>query len=492
MKKFLLIFISAMTMLSCSKNLVEYSVSNEVINPGYLGNGAEWDPYCEADMWGAPMSPEMWNKIFERTDFMKMSIVRCMISSPFRYFNSKTQEYDKERNSESLKKLLSYCQKNNITVMFGEFNPPNRKLKLDTKWVKMAVNYLNFLVVESGYTCIKYYIPTNEPDGYWSVYDGDFNAYLQLVQMFQNEIANYPALASHIKLAGPDVVLDYKNSKYDLSTSDRVALAAKHIDTLTGIYEIHAYPGYHQVRTGIFADMLKEIVANVPKGKKVVLGEAGYKTWRKEDSVRNRIHLEKLNKTPLIVSKEGADCNMNVYEFQYGIDMSLLAIEVMNNGVSGVCPWMLDDSHSFGDKGNIHNVKIWGMWNIFGTKSWGMPEEENIRPWYYAWSLFCRYFPSGSDILSVSNQKVDGLKVSVATFEQKLTLAILNVSDKKQVLKLNLPKPLINAKLYRYEEGNINMFNNSLPKPDKTGIKSKESIKVEINPNTLILITDLD
>jgi len=492
MNKILLSIIAVFMSVSCSSTLTEVKITNSVINGGYLGNGAEWDPYCEADMWGAPMTPEMWNKIFERTDFMKMSIVRCMISSPFRYFNAKTQEYEKERNSESLKTLLSYCQKNNIIVMFGEFNPPNRKLKLDAKWVKMSVNYLNYLVIESGFTCIKYYIPTNEPDGYWSVYDGDYNAYLELVRMFQNEIANYPNLALHIKLAGPDVVLDYKNSKYDLTTKDRVDLAAKQIDSIIGIYEIHAYPGYYQVSNGIFTKMLKEVVASVPKGKKLVLGEAGYKTWRKEDSTRNMTHLEKLSKTPLIVSKEGADCNMNVYDFQYGIDMSLLAIEVMNNGGSGVCPWMLDDSHSFGDKGNIHNVKIWGMWNIFGGKLWKMPQEENIRPWYYAWSLMCRYFPSGSDILKVDMPDIAGLKITASISDNKLTVALLNISDQKRFLNLALPVALANAKLYLYKEGNRNLFENMPPKPDKTGIKAENHLKVEISPNSLIVISDYD
>ncbi len=492
MKKLLLSIITLVILSSCSKNLIEVKISNNIINADYLGNGAEWDPYCEADMWGAPMTPEMWNKVFERTDFMKMSLVRCMISSPFRYFNPNTQEYDKERNVESLKTLLSYCQKNNITVMFGEFNPPRRELKLDKKWVKMAVNYINYLVIECGYTCIKYYIPTNEPDGYWSVYDGNFNDYLKLVDLFRQEIALYPQLARHIKLAAGDVVLDYKNSKYDMSTADRVALTAKNIDSLAGIYEIHAYPGFHQVSTGVFAKMLKEVLSEVPKGKKLVLGEAGYKTWRPEDSVRNKIHLERLKKTPLITSKEGADCNMMVYDFQYGLDMSLLAMEVMNNGGSGVCPWMLDDTHSFGDKGNIHNVKIWGMWNIFGKKVWGMPQEENLRPWYFSWSLICRYFPSGCNILSVDIPDIKDLKIVASISDSKLTIAVLNISGIRQNLDINLPVELTNAKLFRYEEGNNNLFANMPPKPDKTGIKAKHKLRLDINPNTFVVISDLD
>ncbi len=491
MKKYFLSIVALLSVFSCNQMVNEIKITDVVVNGNYLGNGAEWDPYCEAELWGAPMTEEMWIKIFERTDFMRMSIVRCMINSPLRYYNKETGRYDKERNSESLKRMLAYCQSNNITVMFGEFNPPRPELKLDEKWVKMAVNYLDYLVNECGFTCIKYYIPTNEPDGNWSVYDGNFEDYVKLIVMFREEMSKYPALA-RIKFAAPDAVLDYKNPKYDLTTSGRVAEFAGRADSLAGIYEIHAYPGFHQVRSGIFKDMLKEVLSNVPDGKRLILGEAGYKTWRPEDSLRDRIHKERLNKTSLVKNKEGADCSMSVYEYEYGLDIALLGMEVMNNGGAGVCPWMLDDVHSAGDRGDKNNVKIWGMWNIFGGKVWGLPEEENIRPWYYAWSLMCRYFPAGSDILSVTLPAVDGLHSVAAVSDGKLTVAVLNISAKKQQVMLSLPYALKNAKMYRYEKGNDNLFANMPPKPDKEGIRAENSVRMELGPDSMIMITDLD
>ena len=35
----------------CSRTLT-LTVTNQVINPHYLGNGVEWDPYDEAISWG--------------------------------------------------------------------------------------------------------------------------------------------------------------------------------------------------------------------------------------------------------------------------------------------------------------------------------------------------------------------------------------------------------------------------------------------------------
>ena len=126
MKNILSSLVCLLFILSCSKKDIQIDIGPDIINASYLGNGAEWDPYCEAELWGATVTEEMWKTIFERTDYMRMSIVRCMINSPFRYYDVKTGKFEKERNVESLKKMLSYCQKNNITVMSQE--PKNKKL----------------------------------------------------------------------------------------------------------------------------------------------------------------------------------------------------------------------------------------------------------------------------------------------------------------------------------------------------------------------------
>ena len=43
-----------------SQEVVEITVSPEVTNAGYIGNGAEWDPYDEAEAWGASVSDKDW------------------------------------------------------------------------------------------------------------------------------------------------------------------------------------------------------------------------------------------------------------------------------------------------------------------------------------------------------------------------------------------------------------------------------------------------
>lgn len=40
-----------------SQEVVEITVSPEVTNAGYIGNGAEWDPYDEAEAWKFKLNP---------------------------------------------------------------------------------------------------------------------------------------------------------------------------------------------------------------------------------------------------------------------------------------------------------------------------------------------------------------------------------------------------------------------------------------------------
>ena len=48
------------------KEAIEITVSPEVINADYIGNGAEWDPYDEAESWGTSVSDKDWETLYKR------------------------------------------------------------------------------------------------------------------------------------------------------------------------------------------------------------------------------------------------------------------------------------------------------------------------------------------------------------------------------------------------------------------------------------------
>lgn len=475
---------------SANKDELKLVVSSEKVSTGYIGNGVEWDPYDEVPSWGAKMNDDDWNKIFKRLDFMRMGYVRCMINSPYVYYDKATGKYDKTRNVESISRLLKYCTDNNITVIYGEYNPPLWEMKEDQKWIDMSVDYLNYLVNDLGFTCIKYFVPFNEPDGNWASTDGNYDLWKDVVKRFHSKILEYPELAAKVSIAGPDAVVDYKNPNSKFDSERWLQNTALDLDSIIGVYDLHAYPGQAEMRSATYGELLAKYKWHVPSGKKIVLGEAGYKYWRTADSLLMKEYNRRLIDHPFT---KGSDCNMLVYDYFYGLDMPLLCMEVMNAGYSGVAAWMLDDAmHSDGDSGKKMDVKLWGMWNSMGTKLFNDPKQEEIRPWYYTWSLMCRYFPTGANILKTTIDRSKSINMTAGEYRGKYVVAVVNYGDKDQYINIRLPENISNASLYLYEENNLKKTDEGYPTPIETGIEIGKEYTRTVKAQSFILLTNMD
>jgi hypothetical protein len=469
---------------------VQITVSSEMISSSYIGNGVEWDPYDEAEAWGAAISDDDWQELFTRLDFMRPGYVRCMINSPFRYYDTATGKYNKTRNIASLAKLLQYCTDRNITVVYGEYNPPAWTMKADQKWIDMSVDYLNYLVNDLGFSCIKYFIIFNEPDGNWASTNGDYALWKSILHRFADKMQQYPALGEKVKFAGPDVVMEYKNSASPYDAIGWMQQTVADADALIGLYDVHAYPGQAEVRSGDYAALLATHKQSLPQGKKIVLGEAGYKYWRSADSVLMQEFQRRAAAHPFT---NGSDANMFVYDYFYGLDMSLLCMEVMNSGYSGIAAWMLDDAmHSNGDSGKPEDVKLWGMWNILGSEVFDDPEQENIRPWFYTWSLMCRYFPAGATILKTNIDRTQGIFIAVAEYNGQYTAALVNVGNSNKDVKLILPAVMEKASLYVYEENNRPTNADGHPVPVKSGMKISKNYQMVLKAQSFQLMTNME
>jgi hypothetical protein len=471
-------------------NEVQVVASTEEVSSGYIGNGVEWDPYDEAELWGAAISDEDWRTLFTRLDFMRPGYVRCMINSPFRYYDTATGKYDKARQVTSLARLLQYCTDHNISVIYGEYNPPGWTMKTDQKWIDMSVDYLNYLVNDLGFSCIKYFVIFNEPDGNWASTNGDYVLWKSMLHRFADKMRQYPTLNEKVKLAGPDVVMGYKNptSSYDAMGWMQKTIAD--VDTLIGLYDIHAYPGQSEVRSGNYRQQLAGYKKLLPQRKKIVLGEAGYKYWRPADSVLMREYDRRAMSHPFT---NGSDANMFVYDYFYGLDMSLLCMEVMNSGYSGIAAWMLDDAmHSNGDSGKPKDIKLWGMWNVLGAEIFNDPAEEEIRPWFYTWSLMCRYFPAGATILKTNIDHTQGIFAAAAEYRGQYTIALVNTSDLDKRIKLTMPSIMGKASLYVYEENHrpTNVYGHPVPViPDMSIHKAYRTV---LKAQSFQLITNME
>ncbi|MCL1934649.1 MAG: hypothetical protein FWF53_12655 [Candidatus Azobacteroides sp.] len=464
-----------------SPNELKVTVSPEPASTRYIGNGVEWDPYDEAESWDAALSESDWQKLFERLDFMQPAYVRCMINSPYRYYDPATGKYDKTRNIQSISRLLQYCTDRNITVVYGEYNPPTRSMKDAQEWIDMSVDYLNYLVNELGFNCIKYFVIFNEPDGDWASTDGDYELWKSMLFRFHDKMSQYPGLKEKVQFAGPDVVMEYKNSRSLYDAKGWLRQTAQDADSLIGVYDIHAYPGQSEVRKGDYAGILSGYKQLVPPNKKIILGEAGFKYWREADSLLMKEYNRRLEGHPFT---KGSDANMLVYDTFYGLDMALLCIEVMNGGFSGAAAWMLDDAmHSNGDSGKPEDIKLWGMWNILGEEVFHDATQEEIRPWYYAWSLLCRYFPAGSTILQTTFDRTQGVYIAVAELKGKYTMAAVNVGNTDKPVNISFPAD--------WGDASLSVYNEEHPVPAQSEITIKKTHRMTIPAQSFVLLTSM-
>jgi hypothetical protein len=366
--------------------------------------------------------------------------------------------------------------------VYGEYNPPTWAMKADPKWVDWSVDYLNYLVNDLGFSCIKYFVIFNEPDGYWASTNGDYELWKSMLLQFKDKINAYPGLSEKVQFAGPDVVMEYTNPASPYDAVGWVKQTAQELDSLIGVYDVHSYPGQSEVRKGDYAGILAKYKQAVPKDKKIVLGEAGFKYWREADSLLMQEYNRRVEGHPFT---KGSDSNMLVYDYFYGLDMATLCIEVMNAGYSGMAAWMLDDAmHSNGDSGKPEDIKLWGMWNILGEEVFKDDSQEEIRPWYYTWSLLCRYFPGGSTILKTTFDRTQGVYVAAAECNGKYTIAVVNVGDTDKAVHISLPVEIGKAAIYKYENGEA--------VPVESEIHVNNSFQITIEEQSFVLLTNME
>lgn len=487
--------------ISQTENVIQI-YPDQAISTNYIGNGVQWSAYPHADTenaeWGKLMTDEKWDMNFRRLDYMQPKLFRVLDQSNWRYM----VDFDQQGNPildfnnpevKAVERILDYAQKNKITVLFGEWGTPYKMHDTDhghsdkftgandPKWIDAIVEYLSYLIINKGYTCLKYYNLVNEPNGDWASTAGDFVEWSEGVKMLAAALKE-KGLDEYITVAGPDAVTRYDNPSSTYSGAAWVEESVKQLNDQIGIYEVHDYTVHDFVRNGTFKTFHGNI-ANFAKqaNKQIIFGELGFS----RNGKRNQ---DRIKADPYA----SEDSQMEVYDFSYGINMADALIQSMNAGYSGAAAWSLDDAmHTLGDLGNKSELKRWGMWNSLGTEICNNPEDENIRPWFYSWSLLCRYFPTGSSIVKTDSTGIDGLRLAAGVFIDDVTIAIVNNSERDNEISISEP----GSKSFRkflYVEGECAVDENQFPVAVQEKIKVKKTIELKVPANSFVLLTSLE
>ncbi|MRT93711.1 hypothetical protein [Ancylomarina sp. 16SWW S1-10-2] len=399
---------------------IDLMITQNLLSSDFVGNGAQWGGYDNVQDWiGAEtLSEADWTKLYERIDFMRPPFLRIMSNAGSSYNNNGT--YDETTKTVSLFKMLAYAQSRHIEITYGEWGHHylNGNIEeVDVSWIANSVKFLNHLVNEKGYTCIKTVNIINEPNGDWSTTEGNYNAWKNVQDAYVLEMANYNL--SGVKLMGPDVAVFNSANQMDWITRSNADLGEN-----IGLYNLHVYPKQLIVRNGDYTEMLQAYRDVTPADKRIVLGEIGFK-YDEVDAELKAQNEAAIEADPYA----GEDSNMMVYKAFYGIDMADALIQSMRAGFSGALVWNMDDAMYVSPDGSNYNVdqmKRWGFWNILGEEHCGDAEDEAIRPSFYPVSLLCRYFPAGSDIYNVELPNKKGVRAIMGAKDGKYSIAVVN------------------------------------------------------------------
>ena len=469
-----------------------------------MGNGVEWSAYPHGDSpdaeWGYMMTDDKLETVYKRLDFMKPRIVRLMDVAGWRYFKGVDKQGQPMIDFDCAEvkmvcKLLDYCQKNNIYVLIGDYGVPGfwgypGKIDRadDPRYVDMTVKYLNYLVKEKGYSCIKSYIIINEPNGDWASTKGDWEQWKSGVLMFVNA---FKQAGLDIEISAPDVVemADKQSALY--TGREWVEMSVQQMDSVIGHYNIHCYADAYFVREGRFQTHYQEVADIIkPTGKRMIFGEIGvlYKTGELGKEYEKRVA-----ETPFA----SEDSQLFNHDYRYGIDATDALIQSMKVGFHGASAWMLDDAmHTKDDLGAKDQLKVWGFWNSLGTELTGDPKEDEIRPWFFTWSLMCRYFTPGMNVYNETDTtKLSGLRIVAGKGAEGTTIAILNASESEYEfdLKMNVSGDK-DFKIYDYQQSGYKVDENSFPVSNSNTTSDNilgGTEKVKMLPRSFKLFTNI-
>lgn len=475
MKKVILIIVVLLSVCGgCKEEKDMLVIGHLPVSVAFMGNGVEWSAYPHGDSpeaeWGYLMTDKKLEKVYQRLDYMKPRIVRVMDVAGWRYFKGVDEKANPRLDFECAEvkmvcKLLDYCQKNGITVLMGDYGVPgfwgyDGKIDRvdDVRYIDMTIKYLSYLIKDKGYDCIQYYIITNEPNGAWACTKGDWEQWKRGVRLFAD---GFKAAGLKLEMSAPDVVEMCDNPDSEYTGRQWVEQTIVQLDSIVGNYNIHCYADAYFVRDGSFMKHHKEIADIIrPTGKPVIFGEIGvlYKTGELGEEYKK-----------LLPQKPFAseDSQLRVYDYMYGIDTADALIQSMKAGFQGASAWMLDDAmHTIGDLGDKNQLKVWGFWNSLGTELLNDPKEENIRPWFFTWSLMCRYFIPGMEIFNPENDALyPNLRVVAGRKGNQATIALLNASDSTYAFRLKMDVGGGNQEfaIYNYTRSGYKTDENSFP-----------------------------
>ena len=429
----LLGLVTFMSVLSCNKQEqpkpvtpepeIDYSqvdpnniafTSDDLIQTKFGGLGVEWGAYEDTDK----IAEDGWERIIKYMNHLGAARIRLMINYDWfcQNFDNKgntnpnddTWTYNfNNKYARNMIELLEYCQVHRVDVAFGCWNVIGdfdedpwkmmEKVSSDIRWAKITADVLNFLVNQKGFSCIKWFVNTNEPN--FKGVKGRSKNYNNTYKIWEKGVKNVRAALDKIGLTKIGII-GGDTTGFE-GTNEYFTNIAKRIPDKVADYGAHLYLGNYDIDSGKMLEQIQTIY------KKVKQLDPGLGVDRDAD----------IWEAGLLDGKDINDCQQNIVNPDYAIRMADYTLQCLAGGVNGVVYWDFDDAMHFMYNNNTQTPKEWGMFSSLAEASSGKQE---LRPWYHTSSLLCNLFKKGNKIYAPlqNHTQVQSVYRTIATINQ--------------------------------------------------------------------------
>lgn len=403
MKKLVLGAVSLLAISACStpvnNGVITFS-HDHLVQESFGGLGVEWGVYEDTDK----LIEGGWEKILNHMDHLGVARIRMMISYEWFVYNFDDKGNDDKNDdtwsynytnkyATNMLDILEYCEIHHIDVAFGAWNVVGSvgdddvwhmmdDVTSDIRWAKLAADIMNFLVNKKGFTCIKWFVSSNEPNyrGVQGSSKNYNNTYEKWEQGVRNVRAALDGVGLHnIGIIGGDV------TGYE-GINEYLPNISRNIKELVADYGVHLYLSNISVDRGEMAEDIQEMYEKIKQNDDRLGNEIQANIW--EGGLRD--------------GKTALDCQSLIATPNYAVRMVDYTIQSLMSGINGICYWNFDDAMNFMYSATSMTAKEWGMFSSLAEASSGKQE---LRPWYHSSSLLCHLIQKENRIYASSDNE---------------------------------------------------------------------------------------
>lgn len=447
-KTLLLCGTALMSLSACGSNNDGKLVfgNDKLVQKSFGGLGVEWGAYEDTDK----IIEGGWDLILRHMDRLGAARIRLMINYDWFVYdfddkgnddkNDDTWSYNfTNKYALNMIDILEYCQVKNIDVAFGSWNViadlsndvwnMMDEVTSDIRWAKVSKDVMDFLVNKKGFTCIKWFVNTNEPNyagrkGASKNYNNTYEKWEQGVKNVRKALDEIGL--QHIGIVGGDVTGFTGIQEYLPNISKR-------IKDQVGDYGVHLYVSRLDVGIGKLEERIKEVY-DVVKENDPRLGDT--------------IHAD-IWETGLIDGKTELDCQALIGTVDYAVRMTDFTIQALSAGVNGITYWDFDDAMHFMYSANATTPKEWGMFSSLAGANSGKQE---LRPWYHTSAMLCHMFKKTDKVFAINYKESNAFRTmaSVSQDGKRGGIVAVNASAKEMKQTFRIEQTIPGEKVYVY------------------------------------------